>query len=91
MIGNSSSAIREGSFIRVPAVNIGNRQQKRLQGKNILNVGYNRKEIVQAVRKCLESRKPDAETIYGNGDAGKKIAEILAELYNISAQKCIQY
>ena len=33
IIGNSSSAIRDGSFLGVPAVNVGSRQNKRLHGK----------------------------------------------------------
>ena len=36
MIGNSSSAIREGETIGVPAVNVGSRQNMRLKGKNII-------------------------------------------------------
>ena len=33
LVGNSSSAIREGAYLGIPAVNIGNRQNKREQGK----------------------------------------------------------
>ena len=36
--GNSSSAIRDGSFIGTPAVNIGTRQNSRLHGPNVINV-----------------------------------------------------
>ena len=35
LVGNSSSAIREGSFLGIPAVNIGNRQNGREHGKNL--------------------------------------------------------
>ena len=40
LVGNSSSAIREGAFLGIPAVNIGNRQNNREHGKNIIHVGY---------------------------------------------------
>ena len=36
IIGNSSSAIREGSYLGIPAVNIGTRQKGREHGKNII-------------------------------------------------------
>ena len=48
IIGNSSVAIREASFLGVPAVNIGTRQNGRLRGKNVIDVGYDRKEITKA-------------------------------------------
>jgi UDP-hydrolysing UDP-N-acetyl-D-glucosamine 2-epimerase len=91
MIGNSSSAIREGSYIGVPAVNIGNRQQKRVRGRNVVEVDYNRNEIIEAVHKQINFHRPSPETIYGDGDAGKRIAEILTNINDISAQKCISY
>ncbi len=91
MIGNSSSAIREGSYIGVPAVNIGNRQQRRVRGKNVVDVYYNRNEIIEAVRKQIDFHRPSPETIYGDGNAGNRIADILTNINNISAQKCISY
>lgn len=91
MIGNSSSPIREGAFIGVPAINVGNRQQNRVRGKNVIDVDYDRKQIVQAARALMKSKRPDSELIYGNGNAGKKIAEILANLPSIHPQKRICY
>ena len=45
LIGNTSSAIREGSFIGVPTVSVGTRQNGRDRGKNIINASYNNKKI----------------------------------------------
>ena len=42
LVGNSSSAIREGAFIGTPAVNIGPRQEGRDRGPNVIDVGYDR-------------------------------------------------
>ena len=47
LIGNSSAGIREGSYLGVPVLNIGNRQQRRLRGENVTDVGYNRAEILK--------------------------------------------
>ena len=50
LIGNSSSALREGAFLGVPAVNIGTRQQGRERGHNVIDVGYEAGEIERAIR-----------------------------------------
>jgi UDP-N-acetylglucosamine 2-epimerase len=79
LVGNSSSAIREGSFIGTPAVNVGGRQDGRQRGANVVDVGYARDEIVAAVRSQLEHGPYEHEPIYGDGRAGERIADILAD------------
>ena len=78
VVGNSSSAIREGSFIGTPAVNIGTRQEGRDRGSNVVDVDYDRSEIAGAIRGQVEHGQFEHEPIYGSGDAGEKIADILA-------------
>lgn len=78
MIGNSSAAIREGSFLGVPAVNLGTRQQGRERGKNVVDVGHDRDQIVESVRRQLSNGRYSSETIYGDGRAGQRIATVLA-------------
>jgi UDP-hydrolysing UDP-N-acetyl-D-glucosamine 2-epimerase len=78
IVGNSSSGIREGSFIGTPAVNVGPRQEGRQRGANVIDVGYDQDEIAEAVRAQLEHGPYDREPIYGDGRAGERIAEILA-------------
>jgi len=77
-IGNSSSALREGSFLGVPAVNIGSRQSGRECGDNVLHVGYDAKEIEQAIQNQITHGAYNPSPIFGDGNAGEKIAEILA-------------
>jgi UDP-hydrolysing UDP-N-acetyl-D-glucosamine 2-epimerase len=50
-VGNSSASIREGAFLGLPAVNIGTRQAGRDRANNVVDVGYSRDEIVEAVRR----------------------------------------
>ncbi len=80
MIGNSSSAIREGAFLGMPAVNIGTRQQNRERGQNVIDVDYSADQIVTAVRKHLAVGRYPADHLYGDGRAGQRMAEILGEL-----------
>ncbi len=90
LIGNSSSGIREGAYIGTPVVNIGTRQQKRMRGKNIIDVGYNSNEILKAIIKQIENGKYKSDHLYGDGKTGKKIADALAEI-NPKVQKVISY
>jgi UDP-hydrolysing UDP-N-acetyl-D-glucosamine 2-epimerase len=78
LVGNSSSAIREGSFIGTPAVNIGSRQEGRDRGSNVADVDYDRTVIADAVRVQIDHGPFAHEPIYGSGDAGRRIADILA-------------
>jgi UDP-hydrolysing UDP-N-acetyl-D-glucosamine 2-epimerase len=90
LVGNSSSAIREGAFIGTPAVNIGPRQEGRQRGSNVVDVGYDRDETAAAVRAQLEHGPYEPEPIYGDGHAGERIAEILATR-PLSIHKRISY
>jgi UDP-hydrolysing UDP-N-acetyl-D-glucosamine 2-epimerase len=90
IVGNSSSAIREGSFIGTPAVNIGPRQEGRQRGSNVIDVSYARGEILDAIRAQIENGPYDHEPIYGDGHAGDRIAAILAE-NEISIHKRMSY
>jgi UDP-hydrolysing UDP-N-acetyl-D-glucosamine 2-epimerase len=90
LIGNSSSAIREGAFIGTPAVNIGSRQTGRQRGANVTDVGYDRAEIVAGLARQLEHGRYDSEPIYGDGRAGERIADVLSTV-EPSIQKRITY
>ncbi|MFJ9534512.1 UDP-N-acetylglucosamine 2-epimerase [Herbaspirillum sp. NPDC101396] len=78
LIGNSSSAIREGAFIGTPAVNIGSRQTARERGDNVIDAGYTQAEIVTAIKDRLAKGRLPSNPIYGDGNAGPRIADILA-------------
>jgi UDP-hydrolysing UDP-N-acetyl-D-glucosamine 2-epimerase len=78
VLGNSSVAIRECSFLGVPAVNIGTRQQGRERAGNVIDTTYDRGKIVEAVRTHLRNGRLGSSTLYGDGRAGRRIAELLA-------------
>ncbi len=82
-VGNSSSGIKETPVFGCPTVNIGSRQKGRLRAENVLDTGYIEAAILAACEKalfddafraaCAAARNP-----YGAGNAGPRIAEILA-------------
>jgi UDP-hydrolysing UDP-N-acetyl-D-glucosamine 2-epimerase len=78
LVGNSSSAIREGAFIGTPSVNIGSRQQMRQRGQNVIDVDHDEDAIVQALQTQIAHGRYASEPIYGDGHAGPRIAETLA-------------
>jgi len=81
--GNSSSGIKETPAFHCPTVNIGSRQDGRLRGGNVIDVGYDRTSIRQAIHRCLFDEEfrahcRGADNPYYLGDAGPKIADVLA-------------
>lgn len=82
-VGNSSSGIKESPAFGCPTVNIGSRQEGRLRGSNVIDAGYDEEALYAAIDGCLRdevfrdvARKTDNP--YYLGDAGKKIAAVLA-------------
>jgi len=80
IVGNSSVAIRECSFLGVPAVNIGSRQSGRERGGNVLDVMHDTAEIENAIRLQVSREHFDHDFLYGKGDSGKQIAERLEKV-----------
>jgi GDP/UDP-N,N'-diacetylbacillosamine 2-epimerase (hydrolysing) len=78
IVGNSSTAIRECSFLGVPAVDIGERQSGRERGANVVNVAYDAEAITAAVHAQIARGRYPGEHIYGDGRAGVRIADALA-------------
>jgi UDP-hydrolysing UDP-N-acetyl-D-glucosamine 2-epimerase len=78
IVGNSSVAIRECSFLGVPAVNVGTRQQGRERGANVIDVEHDRTAITDAIREHGTRGRPGADHLYGDGQAGQRIADCLA-------------
>ena len=90
MVGNSSAAIREGAFIGIPAVNVGTRQQGRQRGRNVVDVDYRRTDIAEAIEQQTKNGRYPSEAIYGDGQAGPRIATVLATA-TVRLQKQIAY
>ena len=79
IVGNSSVGIRECSFLGVPAINIGSRQAGRERGPNTTDVpNHERGAIQAAIHHMLSADRPQTTTLYGDGQSGTRIAEILA-------------
>ncbi|MGP0565560.1 MULTISPECIES: UDP-N-acetylglucosamine 2-epimerase [unclassified Nitrospina] len=77
MAGNSSSGIIEAASFGLPVVNIGTRQADRERNANVIDVPAEKEAISDGLRRALESDFSVIENVYGKGDAGKRIVELL--------------
>jgi UDP-hydrolysing UDP-N-acetyl-D-glucosamine 2-epimerase len=78
MVGNSSAALREGSYLGTPAVTVGTRQQGRERGENLVEVEHDTEAIADAIRDQIAHGPYEQSHLFGDGTAGVKIAEKLA-------------
>ncbi len=78
-VGNSSSFLREGAFLGVPAIIVGDRQRNREHGCNIQFSDYNADMIIQKIAEQLEIGRYDSDKKFGHGQAGQNIAATLSE------------
>ncbi|MEM9886969.1 MAG: UDP-N-acetylglucosamine 2-epimerase [Bacteroidota bacterium] len=78
LIGNSSVGIRECSYLGIPVVNIGTRQSGRARGHNVLDVSYDVAAIKAAINGHVSHGRYAADMIYGDGTAGRQIADLLS-------------
>ena len=76
LIGNSSSGIRESSYLKVPVVNIGERQYGRDRAQNVIDVSNTTKDILNGVKKIVK-KKIHKSFLYGDGKSNLKIIKIL--------------
>lgn len=77
LIGNSSSGVREGSYIGTPFVNIGTRQTNREHSTNLINCEFDVEKIRSAVEKQLQHGKFESSKLYGTGEASNKIISVI--------------
>jgi GDP/UDP-N,N'-diacetylbacillosamine 2-epimerase (hydrolysing) len=83
MIGNSSSGLTEAPSFSLPVINIGNRQQGRMKGQNVFDVGYTHTEINEGIKHALSwDRTVSCYNPYGNGNSSLKILEHLRHVFS---------
>ncbi|CAH0118001.1 UDP-N,N'-diacetylbacillosamine 2-epimerase (hydrolyzing) [Paenibacillus sp. CECT 9249] len=83
LVGNSSAGILEAPLLKLPVVNVGNRQKGRLHAENVQFVNHDEEEIYQAIYKAVydsayREMVQHCKNPYGDGKASLRIAQILA-------------
>lgn len=82
IVGNSSSALYEAPTLRIPAVNIGDRQRGRLQAASVLNCEPAAPEILRAINRAFALDCSATVNPYGDGTSAARIAAALAAVEN---------
>lgn len=90
MIGNSSAALREGAYLGTPAVSVGTRQHNRECAPNVMFTSHQPGEIATAVGAQIAHGRYEPSDMFGDGSAGRMIADILATV-DPPVQKRLHY
>ncbi len=85
LVGNSSCGIIEAPYLKLPAVNVGVRQQQRLHAENMVFVSFDKKGIKETIIRIIEDEAFRKKLVacsspYGDGYATKCIVKVLAEI-----------
>ena len=93
ILGNSSSGFIEAPVLKIPVVNIGNRQFGRPLSLNIIQSDINTKKILLSINKIYKKKFikkiKKTKSFYFNKNTSKKIIDILINknLKNIKIKK----
>lgn len=79
-VGNSSSFVRDASFLGTPVVLIGNRQNGRETDVHVKRVPAEREVITETIRTQLAHGRYAPSRLYGDGQVSERIADALARL-----------
>lgn len=81
VIGNSSSGIIESASFKLPAINIGKRQEGRVRNTNVIDCDFGEQQIVNSVNFATSSefkeKLKNCKNIYGDGNAAKIIVRFI--------------
>ena len=81
ILGNSSSAFVEASYFPKWVINVGNRQNGRINTPNIISIPILKEKIISSVKKIARLKYPPKDcNIYGSGNSAKKIIKLLKKL-----------
>ncbi|MDG1328921.1 MAG: UDP-N-acetylglucosamine 2-epimerase [Flavobacteriaceae bacterium] len=79
IIGNSSSAILESASFGKYAINVGHRQLGRLRNDNIIDVNFNKDDIINKVNKVLKKGPFTGINKYSKPNTSQNIIQILKD------------
>jgi UDP-N-acetylglucosamine 2-epimerase (non-hydrolysing) len=81
LVGNSSSGIIEAASLKLPVVDVGDRQRGRLRPPNVIHVEEDRTQILEGFRRALDpafrAGLADLANPYGDGRASRRIVDAL--------------
>jgi len=83
VLGNSSSGLIEAPVLKVPTVNLGDRQRGRVRAPTVIDVVETESAITEGITLALtpdfRARCRDADSPFGDGYSAEKIVKVLGE------------
>lgn len=79
ILGNSSSGIIDAPFLKIPSINIGNRQEGRLFSDSVSTVAIDKDLIVKKIKQ-LDQSYYQYYSLYGDKGASLKVLNIIKKL-----------
>ena len=89
LVGNSSSFVRDASFLGTPVVLVGSRQDGRERSESVIRVEAEKKQILDSMRRQLKHGTYETSTLYGQPGASKEIVSRIATLEPYSQKKLV--
>lgn len=89
IIGNSSAGIREAPYYGIPIINIGTRQQNRTLNADIINVDYQKENIIKALHSVIYHKISPTANDFGKGNSAELFLNSLlsSKIWEINHQK----
>ena len=89
LVGNSSSGIIEAPSMRIPTVNIGNRQMNRTSSSSVINCANSKISIIESIKlvasnefKKVVERNKNPYNPFDNGDVSNRVIKIIESVTN---------
>lgn len=89
IVGNSSSGIHEAPVYGIPTINVGSRQDNRFHYESIINVPFDKEQLLKAIKRFgTKTRFPETDH-YGRGESAALFMKALSSktLWSIPQQK----
>ena len=85
LLGNSSAGILEAPLLKLPVINVGNRQRGRLHAENVQFVPHDKEQICAAIKLAVYDQSyrnsvASCSNPYGDGKSSTRVADILAKV-----------
>ena len=85
LLGNSSAGILEAPLLKIPVVNVGNRQKGRLHSENVAFVPHDSQAIINAVNRAVYDPNyiktvSQCSNPYGDGKSSQRISNVIASI-----------
>jgi len=89
LVGNSSSGIIEAPSMRIPTVNIGNRQMNRTSSSSVINCDNSKNSIIKAIKlatsykfKKIINLNKNPYDPFNNGDVSNRVIKVIESITN---------